>query len=286
MLDLFAKYGIRATFATVGFVFFSSKSELMASLPARLPRYRRPELSPYGAVLDSIGASEREDPYHFGADLVRRILETPGQEIATHTFSHYYCLEEGQEPDDFDADLKAASAAAGRWNVPLKSIVFPRNQYGTEYLRICQQNGIRVYRGNESHWIYAPSSRSEQSPLRRILRLVDSYINVTGHHVYASPRMSHSTNEFVNLPASRFLRPWSPRLRALERLRRRRIEDSMTVAARQGKVFHLWWHPHNFGLHTDENLAFLERILEHYAKLRHEYGFESAAMGDWVLEGR
>jgi hypothetical protein len=60
----------------------------------------------------------------------------------------------------------------------------------------------------------------------------------------------------------------------------------MTVAARQGKVFHLWWHPHNFGLHTDENLAFLERILEHYAKLRHEYGFESAAMGDWVLEGR
>lgn len=49
MLELFAKNGIRATWATVGFAFCETRDELMASLPhAELrPRYLNQSLSNY-----------------------------------------------------------------------------------------------------------------------------------------------------------------------------------------------------------------------------------------------
>ena len=50
----------------------------------------------------------------------------------------------------------------------------------------------------------------------------------------------------------------------LEPLRMRRILSDLTHAAKKGLVYHLWWHPHNFGDHMDENLVFLKKILDHH----------------------
>ncbi len=52
----------------------------------------------------------------------------------------------------------------------------------------------------------------------------------------------------------------------------------MTYAARHSLTYHLWWHPHNFGINLEENLAFLEKILKHYQKLSEEYAFRSVSM--------
>ena len=49
----------------------------------------------------------------------------------------------------------------------------------------------------------------------------------------------------------------------------------MTRAARVGADYHLWWHPHNFGTYTEENLAFLDAIIAHYVQLRRRYGMVS-----------
>ena len=92
LLDLFAARQIRCTWATVGFLFCADKDELMASFPPQLPRYRDRRLSPYDDLAD-LGRDEESDPYRYGLSLLRQIQSRPGQEIATHTFSHYYCLE-------------------------------------------------------------------------------------------------------------------------------------------------------------------------------------------------
>ena len=52
----------------------------------------------------------------------------------------------------------------------------------------------------------------------------------------------------------------------------------MTHAAKHGLTYHLWWHPHNFGINLTENLAFLEKILQHYQKLAEKYSFNSVGM--------
>jgi hypothetical protein len=65
-----------------------------------------------------------------------------------------------------------------------------------------------------------------------------------------------------------------------EPLRLHRIKGDLTEAARKGLFYHLWWHPHNFGVNTSANLAFLRRILEHYRWLHKLYGMESLNMGE------
>ena len=66
----------------------------------------------------------------------------------------------------------------------------------------------------------------------------------------------------------------------MENLRLRRILKGMEHAARHGEVFHLWWHPHNFGANLAENMAVLRRIAEHFRHLQARYGMQSLSMAE------
>lgn len=275
MLDLFAERGIRATWATVGFLFCETKDELLASLPALRPAYRDPRLSSY-SYLDEVGEDERRDPHYFAASLVDRILRTPGQEMGTHTLSHYYCLEEGQTADAFRADLAAAIAIAGRRGITLKSIVFPRNQYSDESLAICRALGLTHFRGNPEAWAYRATRTKEQTAARRALRLLDAYSGALGSQALPA-RMRAG---LVDVPASRFLRPCARRLAPLHPLHLATIKRGMTRAAQEGKGYHLWWHPHNFGVEIAANMQGLRDILDHFEQLRDRFGMMSCAMED------
>lgn len=278
MLQLFSQYGIHATFATVGFLFARNKEELHRYLPKTKPGYRAPKYSPYeNNYLEQIGNSEADDAYHFGVSLVKMIQQTPGQELASHTFCHYYCLEEASLAS-FEEDLVAAKAIAAQHNIELKSIVFPRNQYTHQHIDICRKLGFTSYRGNEKSFLYSPRSNDgQQNRFIKALRLLDSYLDLSGHHTF---RIQRDGSAILNIPASRFLRPYSPALRHLNAIRLRRIKNSMTYAARRGEAFHLWWHPHNFGVNLSHNLASLEEILRHYQHLHKRYGMESKTMAE------
>jgi hypothetical protein len=119
---------------------------------------------------------------------------------------------------------------------------------------------------------------AQHHPLRRALRLLDSYLNLSGHHTYALTDCQDGA--VCNFPASRFLRPYSPRLAALDGLRLQRITRAMTYAARHQQIFHLWWHPHNFGRYLTENMAMLEKIISHFHVLEQQYGMRSLNMGE------
>lgn len=276
MLALFEQHEVHATWATVGMLLFDGREDLRRHMPAPedRPGYRTAELSPY-AALDELGDDEAQDPFHFAPSLVRDIVKTPGQELGTHTFSHYYCLEEGQNEQQFGADLRAAMRVAeDRFGVRTQSIVFPRNQVKPGYLRQCRQAGLRSFRGNQAGWMHAAGAASTQTPVRRAARLVDSYVDLSG---LAAPRQEEG---LVDLPASAFLRPYSTTLARLERLRQARLRASMEAAARTGGVFHLWWHPHNFGRRLGQNLETLAAVLADFDRLRREQGMVSLTMAE------
>jgi peptidoglycan/xylan/chitin deacetylase (PgdA/CDA1 family) len=294
LLDAFASYDIKATFATVGFLFFESKSALLAAVPENLPSYNETNLSPYNGYLETIGDTHQNDPFHYAPLLIKAIQQYPQHEISTHTFSHYYCLAPGQTMEQFRADMAAAKNAALTYGISISSVIFPRNQYNPLYADVCVSMGIIAYRGNEAHWIYDSTKKIKNGPLRllfsigdsyssglkkvfrRVLRMVDSYINVSGQHCYS---MEYLQSKFpVDIPSSRLLRPYSPSLAILEPLRLMRIKKGMTHAAKNNLTYHLWWHPHNFGINQDKNFAFLEKILKHYQKLNTQYNFQSVTM--------
>jgi peptidoglycan/xylan/chitin deacetylase (PgdA/CDA1 family) len=280
LLNYFNNYSVKATFATVGVLFFKNKTELLANLPSTIPAYDNSNLSPYGKYIENeVIESYPEDPYHYGWHLLKLVQLAGVHEIGTHTFSHYYCLEKGQSLEAFEADINKAVYVAQQNDIAITSIVFPRNQVNDDYLQVCKNAGIQVYRGTENSWIYSARSFKNESIVRRMVRLLDAYINLSGHHCYTMASLIQP-NGMVNIPSSRFLRPYTPLLKKWEALRLRRITRAMTHAAKNGLVYHLWWHPHNFGINQQENLSFLQKILEHYQLLRQKYAFNSLTMSE------
>jgi len=275
MLDLFKVYKIRATWGAVGMLLFDSKKSLLDHIPSLQPSYVNVQLSPY-PYLNHLGKNEKEDPYHYGLSLAQQIVDCDGMELGSHTFSHYYCLERGQSDEQFGADLEASVAACHRVSgVAPTSLIFPRNQYRKSYLHICQHNGFRVFRGNEKSWVYRKHEKKDSS-LKRLIRLADSMVNITGEHLFV-PREEEG---MLNAPASRFLRPYSRNLSKFGGLQQQRIMRGMTAACRSGEIFHLWWHPHNFGANLQENLIILESVLIHYRGCQEKYDMISSNMGD------
>jgi peptidoglycan/xylan/chitin deacetylase (PgdA/CDA1 family) len=277
MLARFETAHMRATWATVGLLFARNRDEMIDYAPSIRPTYRDPSLSPYAAIETAVGRNEDEDKLHFGRSLIERIAGTAGQEIATHTYSHYYCLEDGQQPEQFDADLAAAVRIAERDGIRHRSIVFPRNQMSNEHVALCCKRGITAWRGNQEGFLYRSRASSSQSPLIRGGRLIESALPFAGSFSFTQP---HVRIGAVDVPASRFLRPWSRSLPGLSLMQIRRIEAEMRRAAMRGEIYHLWWHPHNFGRNIELNLARLDRIIGHFKRLSDDYGMESLAMVD------
>ena len=285
ILKRFAVSGIHASWATVGLLFCEGLEDALTEYPNHPPyRARRLEIRD---VIERSGSSESEDPYHYALSLVQRIADVPGQEIATHTFSHFYCLEEGRSVEDFERDLGAAKKVASRHGIEFTAIVFPRNQYSSAHLAACRRQGIKVFRGNPTATPYLPRGDAETTRMMRLTRLLDSYVEIVPAEALLGRPIPQEG--IINVPASRFLRPVSRLERRLSRFRLQRIRDEMTYAAERGTDYHLWWHPHNFGMYTEENLALLDAIVAHYQKLHHHYGMTSMTMTEaaaraWVGE--
>ncbi|MCV6628459.1 MAG: polysaccharide deacetylase family protein [Flavobacteriaceae bacterium] len=273
-LALFENYGIHATWATVGMLFCKDKQSLLASFPKEKPSYDDHNLSPY-ATAEALDDSQA--PYYFAPNLLEQIKQIAGQEIGTHTYSHYYCMESGQTKDQFEQDLDSAIAVAQHCqNLHTHSIVFPRNQVNTEYLQSCAKRGLVAYRGTEKSWFNSAESDGATSLWKKINRTLDCYINIGGHHTYETHEMR--SDGIHNIASSRFLRPYNQKFSFFEPLKVQRIKKSMLFAARNNQLFHLWWHPHNFGNNTEKNFENLTNILQYYRYLQSKFGMQSKTM--------
>jgi hypothetical protein len=280
MLLLFDEYKIHVTWAVVGLLFCRTKEEILSRTKnIEKPNYTQSKFSNYN-IISQIGDDYNKDPYHYGDDMISLIRTYPNQEIGTHTFSHYYCLEKGASLTSFSDDLDAAIAVAADAGIKIRSIVFPRNQYSEKHLNVCKAKDIRAYRGNPSPWLYKPTSAKDQHLVRRFGRLLDSYVNLSGKN---TSRRHIVKTDLINVQASRFLRPYHPKLRSFEIYRLKRIKAEMTFAAQNRQLYHLWWHPHNFGKYLEENIGFLKKILDHHQFLKEKYLFSSLNMFELSL---
>ena len=275
LLELFETYGIHATWATVGFLFADDYEELIRFLPQIRPDYTNSQLDGY-AWFDKIGKDEETAPCFYAPGLLTQIAATPGQEIGSHTFCHYYCREDGQTVQQFDADMRAARAIAADKGYDVTSVILPRNQSEPEYTQVLREVGFTAYRREEDDWIHRYFRKRKNQMLYRGLHLLDMYLPLTGQCAYA-PRFENGIWDFVG---SRIWRPIFRPLEFMEGLKVRRIKKEMLYAAKKGLVYHLWWHPHNMGVRTAENLAQLEEIFRYYIELKEKYGMQSLNMGE------
>lgn len=272
LLQLFSRHGIHATWAIVGFMLAESYSELELFFPhaSKLPTYDNQKLSSY-RCFKSIGKDEKTAPCFYAPSLIKQVSEVEGQEIGSHTFSHFYCREPGQTVEQFKADMQAAKAISEEKGYKLTSVVLPRNQCETEYIEILARLGFTAYRDEENDWIH---EKVKFRPLMRILRLADVYLPLTGQGGY----IPKNEDGIWNILGSRMYKPFFKPLFFLENLKIHRIKRQMLHAAKKGLVFHLWWHPHNVGVRTEFHLQQLEEIFTYYEYLKDKYGMQSMNM--------
>jgi peptidoglycan/xylan/chitin deacetylase (PgdA/CDA1 family) len=274
LLDLFEEFGIHATWATVGLLFAESEVDIKQFTPRLQPNYAQPAFSPYS---EPVGVDESDDPFHYAPSLIREIARRPGQEVASHSFSHYYCMEKGQTLETFQSDMHSALAIAAEYGYQLESYVFPRNQVDESHLSVIESAGISCYRGPESTPADAPQDFQGQRRLRnRLARLADTYVNLFGARTFGWP----APDRLVSIPGSRYLAPVRSGREALEGLRRQRIIKSMTRAALNNEIFHIWCHPEDFAYKSDLNLAFLHSLLTAFDQLRTDHGMLSLSMAE------
>jgi len=159
----------------------------------------------------------------------------------------------------------------------ISSIAFPRNQMSGAHLRVCRELGLTAYRGNERAWFHRARRDAEQTAPVRAFRLAESYLPISGAH----DQMPILVDGLIDVPFEPLSAAgtWGQ-----ERLRLQRITSAMEQAARRGRIFHLWWHPHNFGVDLDLNLAFLTAILDHFRLLQDRYGMRAKTMAAIVNE--
>lgn len=282
MLEQFAAADVHVTWATVGSLLARDQHEWELLKPAIEPSYSIQQYSAYRWVKQH-GLSPQYHWAHFAPQAIKEILRYPGQELGTHTFSHYYCLEQQLEPKAFEADLQAAQKAAALFNTKLTSLVFPRNQFNPAYLKTCFEQGITTIRSNPVHWFWSPVSNKGAGLIRKIARTADAYMQVGGSRTsYPLESIQVIPGEPLRLPASRFLRPWQPVHPFTNKWRLRRLCQELRIAAIRKECYHLWWHPENFGDHPEENMKGLRVLLEQYVRCRDQYGMKSWNMGEYA----
>jgi hypothetical protein len=282
MLQLFEASEVRVTWAAVGSLFAKDLEEWKQLKPAIEPSYALEQYSAYKWVQQH-GILPQQYGAHFAPQSIAAILQHPGQELATHTFSHYYCLEQQQEPGAFEADLAAAKKAALLFDTPMSSLVFPRNQYNPACLKTCFAQGITAVRSNPVNWFWSPVSNNGSGLVRKMARTADAYAQIGGQRTsYPLQAIEVKPGEPLLLPASRLLRPWQPGYRLLNKWRLRRLCRELRIAAVRKECYHLWWHPENFGDHPEENMEDLRIIVAQFGQCKNKYGMTSWNMRDYT----
>lgn len=275
MLQLFESNGVHVTWATVGMLFAKDWEDWSQSVPQLVPTYENTKLSSY-RLKEQYAQDRQLEDYFFAPELVDQIRNTRFQEMATHTFSHYYCREKGQQLEQFRNDLQAAKRIAARKGISLQSLVFPRNQLLESYLQVCWEEGIKTVRSNPADWFW--DMDVEEKMTKRLFRAADAYLPVGGKTSYALSSLRLQQGLPLSIPASRLLRPVHSGNKLLNTLRVKRVLKEMSAAAKAGECYHLWWHPNNFGDDPEQSMADLETIIHHFRTLEASRGMTSMSM--------
>jgi len=275
LLELFIAHDIPCTWATVGAMLARDKDEFLQFAPeeAMRPTYVDSNISPYNQMGSII---EANNDAFFCPEFIQKILNTPNQELGSHTFSHFYCLEDGQTLNQFIADLQAAQRIATKFNHSNTSLVFPRNQINEEYLLSMLAEGFNSFRGGEQSYVWKPKSRKNRSTWIRTLRVADSYINLSRDNIHQNPKLTNSG--LVNIPSSRFLRPFSIIDNVFSDCKKRKLKQELSLATQMEGMYHLWFHPMNFVENSKQNMSMLLDFIQHVIELRSQQSINVKTM--------
>ncbi len=254
LLGLFARYDVSASWCTVGHLFLENctgshpeivRTQGSAGQAARFDR--------------DPGSGERAAPLFYGRDLIARIQRcATSQEIGSHSFTHAVFTECSRETAS--SELAACQRAARQMGIELRSFVYPRNRIAHTDLLV--RHGFHVFRGPDACWHERAPKRTLRHKLGHVFDIVAAARPpvvlpvVHGEGLWEVPgSMLYTPSHGVR----RLIPKW---------LRVSRANKGLRAAAREKRIFHLWFHPTDLASRPEAMLSGLREILETAAELR------------------
>ena len=269
LLELFAEFEIPATWCILGHLFLDSCSPENSVKHPEVVHLRRATGEDWFA--HDPCTNERTDPIFYGQTLVEKVLTCPvPQEIGCHSFSHVLFGDERCSRETAASELAECRRLAGELGLELRSFAFPGNRVG--HLDVLREFGFSCYRGTEPAWYEG----MRPGPVRRLAHLFDAVAARTP----PVTEPGETIDGLWNLPASMMYFPMHGRRRHIPVSGRvRRALKGLDRAARERRVFHLWFHPTNLADESDQMFTGLRSIFEHAARLRRDRALTFEPMG-------
>jgi peptidoglycan/xylan/chitin deacetylase (PgdA/CDA1 family) len=241
LLELFERYNIPITWATVGHLMLESCKKGDHDWMRRLPYVDDHWRYTSGDWFDADPYTDyKTDNAWYAPDILELILKSPVKhEIGCHTFSHIDCLDRNCPPQVLDDEIVACKNAAKSWGIKLKSFVFPGGTAGN--FPILKKHGFQIYRRNLSHDL--------------------AYPYPDGRGMFITP----STSSFGKI------HDWSAGYYIY------RFKTMLDKAAKTNTVAHIWLHP---SVDKWTIAEVMPEVFKHAANLREAGKLWIGTMGD------
>jgi peptidoglycan/xylan/chitin deacetylase (PgdA/CDA1 family) len=271
LLDLFVEFEFPGTWCILGHLFLDRCELTNGRMHPQIVRPTHAWVQ--GDWFDHLHPhSEDRDSLFLGRSLVEKIKTCPEeQEIGSHSFSHVIFGDEGCSRATALSELNECVRLAREMGIQLRSFAFPRDRPG--HLDVLRETGFACFRGPEPNWYERPGI---PLTVRRLLRLID--VVRAAEPPVVLPEKADAG--LWNIPGSAMYFPMHGMRRHIPLSARvTRARRGLDAAARERKIFHLWFHPTNIAFEPDTMLAGLREILEHAARLRDRHQLEFVTMG-------
>jgi len=236
-LEMFENRNIRSTWATVGAIGLDNWNDYFNIVHSQ-PKYKNQKFN----IIEEYSKIDPNGDLHFAPNLVQKIIETQGQELGSHTFSHIYCREDGFDITDFLYDTNCyAKVFKEKFNILPRSIVFPRNQ--TNFIELLKDLNFEIYREKKAYIFN-----------NKIAERAENVFEVISPFPYSSVKFDISKtigNLFIRFDLPSLL--WKIQMNKLKYT----IQNMSN-----NDVFHIWWHPHNVGPNLKFGLARFEEMFD------------------------
>jgi hypothetical protein len=250
LLDVMDEFGIVATWAITGHLFYANCEEchccpvlVLKGLDTR-----------FGEIVGASGSM------WYGADIIDALVSRgSGHEIGFHGYTHrvFSRLTEDEARFEIDEWLRLAK----RRGIRHDSVVFPQNRIG--YLGLFHDAGFTCYRGAE---VRHPALAIPL--LGKVLNRINLQFALLTAQVFEA---QVDDSGLVKIPSSQWLFRTNRRIETfvdsltLGRLRLRPAIRGIDRAAEERKVVHLWAHPHELRKEKDfDKLRFVfQRVAAH-----------------------
>ncbi|HAQ21325.1 MAG TPA: hypothetical protein DCR40_19150 [Prolixibacteraceae bacterium] len=257
LLNLFKKYEIHATWASVGALTYNNLDEMKKEMTNICRNLLLNQRSNYYLLCEKkLNGNEQTlfDPESFS-----KIEQTPFQQIECHSFLHIFSDFTSVELFKTDTCLHINRLKKLGFKTP-EFYVFPRNQSTLPFLNILKKFGFNSFRGYDSV-LY-----SDEKIFKRILRRIDSIFPLVERN---SKIIYREDCELFEFKGSRFLRTFKNTNSLSAKLHYAKLRLGLKKSIQQGKMYHLWFHPHNFTINQANLLLFEDflKSIQEYVKI-------------------